>query len=157
MSVLNCKRCHSSCFHKSGHTGGMQRYKCKDCGCQFTDSRRRGVDPALKALAIVLYAYCGLSMSKIARLCQVSVVSVLKWVKQAARQVKPLTGVSSSDVIMMDEMWHFVNGKKQALALARRGQGHASTSGMAVWSSWGFNLKQASQQTKHKNMCFLNR
>lgn len=113
MSALKCKKCLSVRFHKSGHTRGMQRYKCKECGCQFTDSPRRGVDPALKALAIVLYAYCGLSMSKIARLCQVSVVAVLNWIKGAALQVKPLTGISSSDVVMIDEIWHFVNGKKK--------------------------------------------
>ena len=112
MSDLKCKKCLSVHFHKSGHTRGMQRYKCKECGCQFTDSPRRGVDPALKALAIVLYAYCGLSMSKIARLCQVSVVAVLNWIKGAALQVEPLTGTSSSEVVMIDEMWHFVNGKK---------------------------------------------
>ncbi len=113
MSALKCKKCLSVRFHKSGHTRGMQRYKCKECGCQFTDSPRRGVDPALKALAIVLYAYYGLSMSKIARLCQVSVVAVLNWIKEAALQVEPLTGISSSDVVMIDEIWHFVNGKKK--------------------------------------------
>ena len=97
---------------------GMQRYKCKECGCQFTDSPRRGVDPALKALAIVLYAYCGLSMSKIVKLCQVSVVAVLNWIKGAALQVEPLMGISSSDVVITREMWHFVNRKKQDMALA---------------------------------------
>lgn len=90
----------------------MQRYKCKACGCQFTDSPRRGVDPALKALAIILYAYCGLSMSKIAKMCQVSVVAVLNWIKEEALKVEPLTGISSSDIVMVDEMWHFINGKK---------------------------------------------
>ena len=112
MSELKCKKCLSIRFHKSGYTRGMQRYKCKDCRCQFTESPRRGVDSALKALAIVLYAYCGLSMSKIAKLCHVSVVAVLKWIKREALQVEPLTGMSPSDVVMIDEMWHFVNGKK---------------------------------------------
>ena len=51
-------------------------------------------------------------MSKIAKLCHVSVVAALKWIKGAALQVEPLTGTSSSDVVMIDEMWHFVNGKK---------------------------------------------
>lgn len=51
-------------------------------------------------------------MSKIAKLCQVSVVAVLNWIKKAALNVAPLTGISSSDIVMIDEMWHFVNGKK---------------------------------------------
>ena len=113
MSNIKCKKCRSELFVKNGHTRGMQRYKCKTCLCQFTTSPHRGVDPALKALALVLYAYCGLSMSKIAQICKVSVVAVLKWIKAAALQVKPLTGESSSDVVMIDEVWHFVEGKKK--------------------------------------------
>jgi len=68
--------------------------------------------PALKSFAIVLYAYCGVSMGKIARLCKVSTVAVLKWVRAAALEVKPVDTVSSSDIVMIDELWHFVNGKK---------------------------------------------
>ncbi len=112
MCDLICKKCGSVSFVKSGHVRGMQRYKCKTCGCQFTPSKRRGVDPALKSLAMVLYSFCGVSMSKIARLFNVSTVAVLKWVK--AESVKPaaLDPVSDSGIVMIDEMWHFVDGKK---------------------------------------------
>lgn len=112
MSGLNCKKCQSIRYVKSGHTRGFQRYKCKECGCQFTDTKRRGIHPALKSFSIVLYAYCGVSMGKIARLCKVSTVAVLKWVRAAAIEVKPVNSISESDVVMIDEVWHFVNGKK---------------------------------------------
>ena len=65
MSQLSCKKCQSERYVKSGHTRGHQRYKCKDCGCQYTNTKRIGVHPALKSFAIVLYAYCGVSMGKI--------------------------------------------------------------------------------------------
>jgi hypothetical protein len=51
-------------------------------------------------------------MGKIARLCNVSTVAVLKWVRAAALEVKSNANVSQSDIVMIDEMWHFVNGKK---------------------------------------------
>jgi len=112
MSQLICKNCQSSRYVKSGHTRGMQRYKCKDCGCQFTNTKRRGVHPALKSFAIVLYAYCGVSMGRIARLYKISTVAVLKWIKAAALEAKPINPVSESGIVMINEVWHFVNGKK---------------------------------------------
>jgi transposase len=112
MSELICKRCQSTRYVKSGHTRGLQRYKCKECGCQFTDTKRRGIHPALKSFAIVLYAYCGVSMGKIARLYKVSTVAVLKWIRASALEAQPLNSVASSDIVMIDEVWHFVNGKK---------------------------------------------
>lgn len=90
MSSLNCKKCHSTNYVKSVHTRGFQRYKCKDCGCQFTPSPRRGKDPALKSFAIVIYACCGVSMGNIARIFNVSTVAVLKWIRAAAEQVELL-------------------------------------------------------------------
>ena len=112
MPELSCKKCSSTRYVKSGHTRGFQRYKCKECGCQFTDTKRRGVHPALKSFAIVLYAYCGVSMGKIARLYKVSTVAVLKWVRTAALDATPLNSTCASDIVMIDEVWRFVNGKK---------------------------------------------
>ena len=68
MTEILCKKCKSLEYMKYGFVRGNQRYKCRRCGCQFTNTKRRGVEPALKSLAIVLYAYCGVSMGKIARL-----------------------------------------------------------------------------------------
>lgn len=50
-------------------------------------------------------------------LIRVSTVTALKWVRVAAINVQPLDFVSSSDIVMIDEAWHFVNGKKQSLDL----------------------------------------
>jgi transposase len=124
MSELICKKCQSSKYVKSGHTRGLQRYKCKECGCQFTETKRRGIHPALKSFAIVLYSYCGVSMGKIARLYKVSTVAVLKWVRAAAIEVQPLHSVSSSDIVMIDEVWHFVNGKKTKFGSGEPLMGH---------------------------------
>lgn len=51
-------------------------------------------------------------MGKIARLYRVSTVAVLKWVKAAALEANSINPVSESSIVMIDEVWHFVNGKK---------------------------------------------
>ena len=112
MKEIECKKCGSGIYVKAGMIKQRQRYKCKSCGCQFTNSKRRGIDPALKSFAIVLYAYCGISMSKIARMYKVSVVAVLKWIKAAALKTTDLNPKTESEIVMIDEVWHFVNGKK---------------------------------------------
>src|SRR5262245_59644928 len=112
MTGLNCKKCQSSFYVKSGHIRGHQRYKCKMCGCQFTDTKPQGANPALKSFAIVLYAYCGVSMGNIARVFKVSTVAVLKWMKAAAAKADSQGPKERPEVVMVDDFWHFVNGKK---------------------------------------------
>jgi hypothetical protein len=73
----------------------------------------RGVHPALKSLALVLYGLRGVSMNKIAKMFGVSNVAVLKWVRQEGSQLKDPVPHAQSGIVMMDEMWHFVNGKKK--------------------------------------------
>ena len=114
MSDIKCKKCASKRFVKCGHIDGYQRYKCKDCGMQFTLRARRGVDPVAKGLAVFLYSHCGLSMSKIAKLFAVSVVAVLKWIRKAAHDLpNHKDDFKSAEIVMLDEIWHFVNGKKR--------------------------------------------
>jgi transposase len=52
MAEVHCKRCGSTAFVKSGFVRGHQR--CRDCGCNFTDTPRRGKPAAMKALAVLL-------------------------------------------------------------------------------------------------------
>lgn len=110
--MFKCKKCSSSSYIKSGYIRGYQRYRCKACNCQFTDTKPRGVDPVLKKLAVVLYAHCGVSMLGIAKLFQVSAVAVLKWIRQYADTLSESKEMHKADVVQIDEMWHFVNGKK---------------------------------------------
>ena len=107
-----CKKCNSKNSIKSGFIRGHQRYKCKDCGCQFTDTAPRGIHPAIKKLAILLYGLCGVSMTKIAKLFKVSDVAVLKWIRAEADKIADLKQHAESGIVMIDEMWHFVSGKK---------------------------------------------
>ena len=119
MSELLCKKCGVSSYVKNGIFRGKQRYKCKDCGCQFTDTPPRGKSPELKEIAVILYVYCGISMIKIGKMCGVSNVAVLYWIRAAGKIAPDLNSKSDSGIVMLDEMWHFVNGKKNKIWLWR--------------------------------------
>ncbi|AIL13132.1 hypothetical protein IM40_05815 [Candidatus Paracaedimonas acanthamoebae] len=52
-------------------------------------------------------------MGKIAQLFKVSTVAVLKWIKAVALSANQPNPVASSDSVMIDEMWYFVNEKNK--------------------------------------------
>ncbi len=105
---LCCKRCGGSDYARSGVVRGHQRYRCRTCGCHFTDTPLRGKPPAMKALAVLLYGMGGMSFSMIGRVLGVSDVAVLKWVRaEAAALPEPKVPVAAVTV-EIDEMWHFI-------------------------------------------------
>ena len=107
---LRCKRCGSAEQTKNGFMRGKQRYRCKGCGLNFTDTPPRGMPFQLKVLAVLLYV-SGLSMNRTAKLLGVSTPSVMAWIEQFAREhaqkPEPEPG-SRAVVIELDEMWHYL-------------------------------------------------
>ncbi len=77
---LKCLKCGSEEAVKNGFIGGLQRYKCKRCGYQYTKTKPHGRDDNEKRVAVMLYA-AGLSMSVIAKIVGVSVQTVSRWAK----------------------------------------------------------------------------
>jgi transposase len=112
VSGLCCKHCGNGSYVRNGMAHGRQRYRCKACGRSFTATPPRGKPPAMRALAVLLYALGGVSQGMIARLLGVSHVAVYKWVRAAGEAAPTPPTASSEGVVQIDEMWHFVNGKK---------------------------------------------
>jgi transposase-like protein len=112
MAELHCKRCGEAAFVKNGTVRGHQRYRCKACGCSFTATPERGKPAAMKALAVLLYAMGNASQGMIARLLDVSHVAVYKWIRAAGGAMPAPSAAPSGGIVQIDEMWHFVNGKK---------------------------------------------
>ena len=77
---LKCLRCGCDKAVKNGFVGGLQRYKCKKCGYQYTKTKPHGHSDREKRTAVMLYA-SGMSMSVIAKLIGVSVQTVSRWMK----------------------------------------------------------------------------
>lgn len=102
---MKCPRCNSENTVKNGFAANKQRYKCKRCGCQFTRTAPRGKDIEDRQLAAFLYA-AGLSMNAIAKLVNVSVQTVSRWLHSIYSEnviekpkVAPFKKVTSVDIL----------------------------------------------------------
>ena len=103
---LLCKRCGSEEHVKNGLTRGKQRYLCKGCGLNFTDTPPRGKPLALKVAAVLLYV-SGLSMNRTAKLLGVSTPTIQAWLEQfAAAYAQKPEPEGRAVVIELDEMGH---------------------------------------------------
>jgi transposase len=130
---LRCKRCGSEEQIKNGFMRGKQRYRCRACGLNFTDTPPRGMPLALKVTAVLLYV-SGLSMNRTAKLLGVSTPSVMTWIERFAKDHarKPVPE-GRALVIELDEMWHYL--KKSPRNSGRLGivlQGGSWTGSAAV-------------------------
>src|SRR4051794_21219330 len=105
---LRCKRCGSGEHVRNGLTRGKQRYRCKACGPNFTDTPPRGMPLRVEVTAVLLYL-SGLSMNRAAKLLGVSAPSVMAWIERFAEVYaqKP-EPEGRALVIELDEMWHFL-------------------------------------------------
>jgi transposase len=111
MEVMTCKRCESVNFCKNGIVRGQQRFLCKECGCNFTNTPKRGKPSFMKAQAIDLYIFGRMSFCGIAKHLGVSDTTILRWVRTAAKAVPDPEIPADTKNIMIDEMWHFVQKK----------------------------------------------
>ena len=118
---LRCKACGSEEQVKNGFMRGKQRYRCKGCGLNFTDTPPRGMPLQVKVTAVLLYV-SGLSMNRTAKLLGVSTPSVQAWIEQfaLAHAHKPeLEG--RAVVIELDEMWHYLKKSPASSGCGRLG------------------------------------
>ena len=118
---LRCKRCGSEEHVRNGLMRGKQRYRCKACGLNFTDTPPRGMPLAMKVTAVLLYL-SGLSMNRTAKLLGVSTPSVMAWIERFAEAYaqKP-EPQGRAIVVELDEMGHFLKKAEQALGLEGSG------------------------------------
>src|SRR6059058_5953644 len=132
---LCCKRCGSAKHVKNGRMRNQQRYRCKACGLNFTDTPPRGKPLALKVAAVLLYV-SGLSMNRTAQLLGVSTPTIQAWLEQFAQAYaqKP-EPEGRAVVIELDEMWHYLKKTPNPSGSGRLGivlPGGSSTGSWAV-------------------------
>ena len=117
--MITCKKCNSVNIVKAGKIKENQRYKCKDCGCQFQPNRKKGRPERTKRLAILLYL-CGLSMRTISKIVKTDLHAVYRWIRKFAEinYEKP-EPTSDAVVVELDEMWHYIKVKKTSVGYGR--------------------------------------
>lgn len=82
MDIPPCPKCDKSIVSKNGIVNDKQRYKCKNCGYNFTvEKLGKNIDSYYVIKALQLYIE-GVSYREIERLLGISHVSVMNWVKK---------------------------------------------------------------------------
>jgi len=95
---------------KNGVIRRMQRWKCVNCGYNYTKSEPRGYPKWMKRRALELYLE-GVGLREIGRLLGVANVTVLYWVRGLGEKVLKLRrerGAVRVQVMKLDEMEHYV-------------------------------------------------
>jgi transposase len=132
---LRCKGCGSEEHVKNGLMRGKQRYRCKACGLNFTDTPPPGKPLAMKVTAVLLYI-SGLSMNRTAKLLGVSTPSVQAWIEQFAQVYAQKPAPEGRAVVIeLDEMWHHLKKSRASSGSGRLGivlQGGSWTGNAAV-------------------------
>ena len=132
---LRCKGCGSEEHVKNGLMRGKQRYRCRACGLNFTDTPPRGMPLAVKAAAVLLYV-SGLSMNRTAKLLGVSTPTVQAWLERFAEDhAKKPEPEGRALVIELDEMWHYLKKNPRSSGSGKLGivlQGGSWTGNAAV-------------------------
>lgn len=106
-----CIKCNSQACVKNGYLHNSQRYKCKNCGYQFTKMTHRGKPEKDKIMALILYL-SGMSMTMTARILGVSTQSIMRWIKLGYKKYAKDFVIEKAgknfEEIEIDEMHHFI-------------------------------------------------
>lgn len=110
---MNCPKCSFEKSVKSGIIKERQRYKCKNCGCNYTVELKSTAKPkSMKKQALHLYLE-GLGFRSIGRFLGVSNVSVLNWIRSFGKEVQELGAQNQAiEMVEVDEMHSYIGSKK---------------------------------------------
>jgi len=112
---MDCPKCWNETAIRNGIKYWKQRYKCKECKCNYTKEYMWKVDFWKKVMALKLYLEW-MWFRWIWRVLWVSNVSVLKWIRffgiiALEIQKNYLSNLTEIKEVELDEMWHFVQKK----------------------------------------------
>ena len=115
---MKCEACNDKKNQiKAGKTkAGAQKYKCKICGKYYVpEGKKRGYSEEIKKQAIKLYLE-GNSSRAVGRILGNGKNMCLYWIRKYAKEIEPKeTPNAHVNVIEMDELYSFVERKKQIL------------------------------------------
>src|SRR4051812_21511020 len=130
---LRCKRCGSEEHVRNGFMKGLQRYRCKACGLNFTDTPPRGMPLRVKVTAVLLYL-SGLSIKRTPKLLGVSTPSGMTRIEQvAAAYAQKPEAEGHAFVVVRDGMWHFQKKRPTTAGSGRRGIALQTGSSTGSW------------------------
>jgi transposase len=118
--MSTCPKCGSAEAIKNGRVQGKARWKCKNCGCQFTRSTPRGKPLEMKLMCVLLYCH-GVSFNALANLYEVAASSVMRWVRTFAKAHYEKPKPEGRVIVMeLDELWHYLEKKHKSSGSGKR-------------------------------------
>ena len=131
---MRCKRCGGEEHVRHGLMRGKQRYRCKACGLNSTDTPPRGMPLAMKVTAVLLYV-SGLSMNRTAKLLGVSTPTVQAWIERFAEVYAQKPEPEGRAVVAeLDEMWHYLKKSGTSSGSGRLGIVLRDASSTGSWA-----------------------
>src|SRR3954452_19561821 len=113
---------------------GKQRYRCKACGLNFTDTPPRGMPLRVKVEAVLLYL-SGLSMNRTAKLLGVSTPTVQAWIERFAEvHAQKPEPEGRAVVVELDEMWRHLKKSRTSHGSGRLGIVPRDASSTGSWA-----------------------
>ena len=110
--IDHCPKCKSTERVKNGHIKGRPRFRCKECGYDYTVMQKSTSVPTdKKRLALQMYLE-GLGFNSIGRILNVSHVAVMKWIQRYGKQAEELRSENEIKVMELDEMHSYIGSKK---------------------------------------------
>ena len=119
--MVECKNCKSERIVKSGKVRDKQRYKCKECGYNFVigDERTNDKIVALKALCVLFYSLGKGSYNMLGKLFGRNRSLIYRWIREAGLRTNEPTIDEKITQIEFDEMWHFIQSKKESFGSSK--------------------------------------
>jgi transposase-like protein len=109
MKCPGCKLEHSV---KSGFMKGAQRYKCKDCGCNYTvDYSIIAEKEKKRRFGLSLYLE-GLGFHSTGRLLNATHVTAMNWIKKYGSELSSVRNPKPVEIMELDELHTYVKSKK---------------------------------------------
>jgi transposase len=107
---------------KNGIVAGKQRYKCKECGCNFRlgDNRTNSKIAAKKALCVLFYAMGKGSFRMLGRILKIDHTLVYRWIREFGESLPEPEVPADITEMEFDEMWHFIGSKKENFGLSKQ-------------------------------------
>jgi transposase-like protein len=109
---MKCSKCTSENSVKNGFAKGRQRFRCKNCGNNYSVEQKSTAKlPSVRRMGLMMYLE-GIGFNSIGRLLGVSHVAVIKWIKKYGSQLNEVKNESPVEVVEVDEMHSYIMSKK---------------------------------------------
>lgn len=109
---MDCPKCKSQNYVKSGIVKNKQRYRCNSCGYHYTvETKSTSKTSIIKKFALELYLE-GLGFRSIGRVLKISHVSAYQWIRHFGEKLIGLKSENNIKVVELDELHTYIGQKK---------------------------------------------